>query len=209
MRPIQFTFTPAAADDDLIAASQTPGGAGKLTLVSSTVTLDVARPVVLTVASDESGKTFTVTGTDRNGAPQSESFAGPASGTQESAKAYKTITAISVSAGTAGAVKFGTGDTIWTAWIPVDTYLSANFSVKAIIPDGASMTVDGYSTLDNVLAEGFREEAANEDAITDLANKTDTALAHLATPITALRFKISDYESGSLTVQVLQEAEVY
>ena len=78
MRPIVVTVGPlAAASANNIALSQTPGGAGALTLNGSLVVggvaiLDVPRQVRITTTADETAKTFTIKGTDWAGSPISE-----------------------------------------------------------------------------------------------------------------------------------------
>lgn len=105
----------AAASANNIAQSQDPSGAGNLTLNGSAVsggvaTLDNARRVGITSASDDSALTFTITGTDRYGRAQTEIVTG-ASGTPstvaESKKDFLTVSNVAVS-GNSGAVTVGT-----------------------------------------------------------------------------------------------------
>ena len=62
----------AAADTDGVCASQTPGSATNMTINgaladSGSVTFDQPRNLTIASAGDDSGKTFTVTGTDETG----------------------------------------------------------------------------------------------------------------------------------------------
>ena len=115
-RPIVLTATLAAADDDGIAASQTPTGAGNLTLNGALVVSGVAvltgtgivRQVIITSAGNDTARTFTITGTDMDGTTISEALTGASGGIATSAKYYKTVTNIAVDAATAAAVKAGT-----------------------------------------------------------------------------------------------------
>lgn len=101
-----------------ICASQTPGGAVALTLNGTAVVggvayLPDAKPqrIYITSAADESGKTFTVVGTINppSGIPLAvtETITGANASTVSSAKVYNTITSITVSAGTTGAITVG------------------------------------------------------------------------------------------------------
>ena len=93
--------------DESVAASQTPGGAGSLTLTSGTVTLSPSQYVVINSVSDETSVTFTITGTDVNGNAQTETLAGPNAGYVVGIYKFSTITDISVDAATTGAVSVG------------------------------------------------------------------------------------------------------
>src|SRR5215472_14202469 len=90
-----------------LAGSQTPGGAGALTLTAGTgVTLgtiagttayilDVARSISVTTAGSESGVNLTITGWDWYLQPQTATLALPASATTvNSTKTFKAISAL-------------------------------------------------------------------------------------------------------------------
>jgi hypothetical protein len=117
-KPIQvFNLgAPDTADADGIATGQTTSGAADLTLdgtyaSNGTATLDVPRTVSITSGSDESGLTFTVTGTDEYGYDLSEDITGPNATTVNGAKAFKTVTNIAVDGAiTASDLTAGTAD---------------------------------------------------------------------------------------------------
>ena len=67
-------LTELGRESATVAASQTPGGAGSLTLTSGTVTLSPSQFVVIEGTGDESSVTFTITGTDINGDAQTETL---------------------------------------------------------------------------------------------------------------------------------------
>ena len=92
---------------DNVAASQTPSGAGNLTLTSTAVPLNPERYVYITTAADETARTFTVYGTDRNGTSVVEAIAGVDTETVSSTKKFAVVTRIAVDAATAGAVTVG------------------------------------------------------------------------------------------------------
>tara|TARA_R110001592_G_scaffold109278_1_gene304922 strand:+ start:302 stop:922 length:621 start_codon:yes stop_codon:yes gene_type:complete len=109
----------AAVDADGVSTSQTPSGAGNLTITGALAsggeaTLVPARNVTVTSGgSSETGKNFTITGTDVNGNAVSEVIAGPgSSATVSTTKIFKVVTQVYVDAATAGAVTVGSGTTV-------------------------------------------------------------------------------------------------
>lgn len=95
--PLQYrkTLTVSAANTTAVAAAQTLGDAGNMTLVSSPVTLPNGgqRPS-LTSTGNISGVTFTFTGTDRIGNAISKSMAGPNNNTVVLPATFATITQV-------------------------------------------------------------------------------------------------------------------
>jgi len=101
-----------AADADGIATSQTPSGAGNLTINGAkasggVATFNAARQVTITSAGDDQARTFTITGTDVNGDALTEAVAGADTAAATSTKHFLTVTQIAVDDATAGAVTAG------------------------------------------------------------------------------------------------------
>src|ERR1700677_2169878 len=123
MRPIIATVGPlAAASANNIALSQTPVGAGALTLNGSTVangiaTLDNSRRVLITTA--DTTTLFTVTGATPTGSVLSESFKVVA-GSSFSAQDFKTVNSITTNQATTAAVTVGTNGIASTPWVRTD-----------------------------------------------------------------------------------------
>jgi hypothetical protein len=69
-------------------------------------TFTAARLITIASASDDSGRTFTVTGTDVNGNAQTETIAGPAT-TVTGTLYFRTVTQVTVDDDTAGAITVG------------------------------------------------------------------------------------------------------
>lgn len=90
-----------------IATSQTPSGAGALTLVAATVAFPSPRYVYVTAAADETSKTFTITGLDANGYPAAETITGPNAKARSTTKQFSAVNGVTVSAATTGAVTVG------------------------------------------------------------------------------------------------------
>ena len=140
---VRYFQEPTAADTDGICASQTTSAAANMTLngaltatingnsvyapsVSGTAaTADGAwaRKIGITSDGNDSGITFTITGTDVNGKALSETVTGPNSttvySTMSTAANFKTVTKIATSAATTGNI------TVGTAAVAADVYCRA------------------------------------------------------------------------------------
>jgi hypothetical protein len=90
------TFQPQSASTTKIAAAQTLGGAGNMTLTGSAVNdgSNMASTVTLTSTGNISGVTFTVTGTDASGSAATEDITGPNNNTVTGSTAFLTVTQI-------------------------------------------------------------------------------------------------------------------
>lgn len=137
MHPIVTTVTLDAASANAIALSQSLAAAGALTLNGALVTngvatLDAPRRVGITSAGNDSGITWTVTGTARpeqGGVTFSETIAGANIGVAQTTQDFATVTSIVGSGATASTVTAGTTGTGSGAWVPWDTY-AVDFQVS-------------------------------------------------------------------------------
>lgn len=121
--PLTVNYVLATADADGIAQSQKPLAAGALTLNGALVsggvaTLDTQRRVVIGSDADDSGRTFTITGTNGAGNPITESLDGPtAADDVYTVLDYLTVTSVTIDAAAAGNLTVGTNGIGSTAWI--------------------------------------------------------------------------------------------
>ena len=154
MQPITVTAGPlATASANAICLSQTPAGAGAMTLngalvVSGVAVMDNPRRVLITPAGSESAKTFTITGTGANGNTVSEVIAGvnnPA--TAQSVLDYKTVTSITISAAAAGAITVGTSGVGGSKWVVFDAFAPNVISIQCNATTPINYTVQ--STLND------------------------------------------------------------
>jgi hypothetical protein len=148
MQPITVAAGPlAAASANNICLSQTPAAAGALTLdgalvVSGVAVMDNPRRVLITAASsNESAKTFTVTGIGANGNTVSEAITGPSSGTAQSVLDYKTVTLITISAAAAGAITVGTSGVGGSRWVSFDAFAPSFISLQCNVTGTINYTV--------------------------------------------------------------------
>lgn len=151
MRPITVTVGPlAAASANAICLSQTPV-AGPFTLNGALVTggvavLDKPRRVLFTCAANETGKTFTIVGTNWAGTVISEVVAGPVA-TVSSVLDYATITSIRISSNAAGAIQVGTSGVAGSKWIRLDEWALPQTSIQVDVTGTVNYTVQ--QTLDD------------------------------------------------------------
>lgn len=133
MRPKSVTLTLPTVSTTSIATAAAYGAAGNMTL-NGTTSFTNAVQAGLTSAGDLSALTFTITGTDEQGAAQTEAVTGPNAATVTSTKFFKTITSIAVSATTggvtvsAGPCNAATTGGLCSQWIPLDV-VPQNFAV--------------------------------------------------------------------------------
>jgi len=150
MRPIIVTVGPlAAASANNIATSQTPAGAGALTLNSSLVTggvaiLDTPRRILITTS--DTTETFTITGTTPTGTLLTESFL-VSGGSTYSALDYATVTSITISGAATGAVTVGTNSIASTPWVRLDEWANTQVAIQCNGTGTANYTVQ--STMDD------------------------------------------------------------
>lgn len=110
-------------------------------------TLDEARRVLFTFAGNETGKTLTITGTDRYGNPISEAVAGVNTATASTVQDFKTVTSISISAAAAGAIIVGTSGVAASDWVRFDDWTQNMLSIQADVSGSVNYTIQ--SSLDD------------------------------------------------------------
>ena len=204
---------PAAADTDGICASQTTSAAANLTLngalcitvngnsiyapalgsvLATTADGAWARKIGITSSGNDSGITFTVTGTDVDGKALSETITGPNAGTvyttNSTAANFKSVTKIATSGATTGNI------TVGTAAVAGDVYCRA----LGIIP--YQSTITGIKVW---VAEAFNAGTADPMEI----GKSDDQdyLADIATAVMRA-VTTTGNTGGAVTVDATQNA---
>lgn len=115
---IQSTFIEAAtADTDGISTAAAVGDGASLVIGGAlasggAVTFDQPRNITILSAGDDSGISFTVTGTDETATSATESITGANAGTATGSAYFTTITAIAAVGDPAGNVSAGSGTSI-------------------------------------------------------------------------------------------------
>lgn len=200
---IQISKTLATADDNGISLSQTPLAGGNLTINGAlasggVASLDTQRRVIITSAGDDSGRTFTVYGTDDGGHAISQAVTGANAGAATTTLDFKTVTRIAVDAATAGAVIAGTNGVGATPWINLDTLLNPfNLGIGAVVT--GTINFSAQFTYDNP-SDPFTATLPTAFAPTAWASKTATQEGAITIPARAMRLLVN---SGDGTVKLI------
>ena len=149
MRPIVITAGPLAAASAVgIAANQVVTGAANMTLTSSTVTLDVPRRVLITNVGNDTGITFTITGTTFWGVTISETVTGTSGSSVATTNDFATVTQIRTSGSTsASGASAGTNGVAGSSWVRSDEWSPSNISIQCTVSGTVNYTLQ--STLDD------------------------------------------------------------
>ena len=150
-RTLSLALVAAVANG--VSLSQTAAGAQNLTITGSlasggVATFDSPRRVGITSTGNDSGITFTVTGTDRTGRTITEVVTGANAGVASTVNDFATVTKITTSAATASTVTAGTtavGSTpVWVTdmWANPGSYTfvvtvtgAANYNIEGAVDD--------------------------------------------------------------------------
>jgi len=206
MRLKTFDLDPANASLTGFASNVT---GASFTLTASTSGDGLAHQVSIRndSATDHSGKTITLVGTDENGKAISDVVTGPGNGaTVESALYFLTLTSATPSA-TIGADTFDIGwvDEVAWPWIPLNW---RNPNVTGIIQTDVTGTID-YSVWEcfqNIL-DG---DTPIWRVITALSAKTaDVAASSPSAGATGLRLVVNSYTDGAEIQMYLNQPDFY
>lgn len=207
MNPVRNSVALAAADDDGVAQNQTPGAAGNLTLNGALVSggvgilhssLGVARAVLVTTASDESGKTLTIYGTNHHGEAISETMTGPNATTGSTSLHFRTVTRVAVSAAFTGNVKVGTSGVGSSSTTVMDIYaMPFNAAIGCTVSGTVNYTVQYTFDNPNVAT------ALNWNNHATIASKSAAFDGVITSPVTAVRTLINS-GTGTVTTNILQ-----
>lgn len=211
MRPIRVTQNPAAQSSTVIAGSQSPAGAGNLTLAAGATAIDSAiggRLIGITSGGNDAGITFTVTGLDQNGLAATEVITGAAGapGTAVSTLFYSSISQIHVSGASAGTVTVGTVNTTLSTSskvIPINHYARVAAEVSVQITGTINFTIK--ETFDPILSGNPTASAAVLVSPSAFASKTGNVNGQLDVGVTGVVVVINSYSTGAtLTANIIQ-----
>lgn len=204
--PIVTTVTIAAGNIALLAASQSLGvGGGALVLTGAT--LDAPRRIGIQSAGNDSGMTWTITGTSRpqqnGGGLLVETIAGSNGGTAQTTQDFATVTSIVGSAATASTVTAGTTNTASGPWVVWDSFQTPfNVSLQGNVLSGTP-TYEVDFTQDDVfglwLPSGILFPRAS--IFSGMAGVTANANAQITAPVRATRLSLTAAGSVQLTQQ--------
>lgn len=212
MRPVVVTVGPLAAPSaNAIALSQTPTGALTLNgaLVSGGVAyLTTPRRVLITTSADDTGKTFTIRGTNWAGDVISETLAGVDNTTTYSALDYLTVTSITISATAAGALTVGTNAIASSPWVRLDDW-SPNFvSLQCTVTGSPNYTVqtsmDDPNSPTNPVAPANMTWVSSTDS--NVVSATASKSSGFQYPPLWTRVLLNSGASSGVTMTVLQSS---
>jgi hypothetical protein len=200
MRPKEFDVD--IADASLTGfASNVTGAAFVLTANAATDGLAHQVSIRNDSATDHSGKTVTLVGTDADGHPLTEAVTGPGNGaTVESAGYFLTLTSATPSA-TIGADTFDIGwvDEVATKTIPLDWRSDSAAAVNVDVTGTINFTVQ--QAFDDIQRTGQTLVSAQQGAqwtdITAFASKTADTVGTSSLGATALRLIVNSHSSGA------------
>jgi flagellin len=150
--------------------SITPSGSGPSNVtigVASTVTNKNALVTITSAASNESGKTFTIVGTDMDGVALTETITGPtALATVTGRQIFKTIHSITPSANTTGAITVGTkaADSVIVSG-QLELVSSNSFTVIGEDGKGLFELTPGAATLDKLEGVNVKTRTSSINAL--------------------------------------------
>lgn len=189
------------ADESLTGFASNMTGAGPWTMTTTAPTDGLAHQVSIRndSATNHSGKTVALVGTDADGKAQTETVTGPGgSATVESTKYFKTLTTATPSA-TIGTDTFDFGwvDEVTSPTIYLDWRINA--ATKWVLDVTGTLNVDVQFAIQDI--EPLADQNAAfwlEPASTLLAETSDsTAIVEVAAGYTAARVQVNSYSSGA------------
>ncbi len=209
MKPKVKSYTIiAGADNNIVESVTLSAGGSQAFVMDGAIVASGVVPVqelgyiiLLTSAGDDSGITITVVGTDVDGAAQTEVITGPNATTGVGAKFFRSISTITASGDTAGAIEIGTPNTTLCALTP--TYALDTYSSNTSIDVNISGTIN-YDVL-----KCFQRPTAG-DALNfvagGLTGKTADDNTAYTGPTGGVRVKINSYtNTATLSVTYVQQ----
>lgn len=198
-----IAVSPTAVTANSVCASQTPGAGAILingTLATAGVaTLGAAQLIRLTSGGDDSGITFTFTGTDTEGRVQTETVAGTNASNTDTTKYFKTITGITSSGNPATTIVAG------NLIASVSNIIRPNVNVSPTAIGLGVVLVSGTST--------YKVQHSYQDARTahptvwfdnSAGAKTASSEATYSTPVSAIRVLVTASSSAVINANVVQ-----
>lgn len=194
--------------DQIISITASAGTAGAITVGHyGTATLDVARQVILTSGGNDTGVTFTLSGTDFNNQPISEPLTGVSGAAATSALSYKTVTSITASGAIATTITAGTNTVASSPWVRFDDY-AANAQVAIQCTPSATganftvqQTMDDPNDITRAITPAAMTWVNHPDSA--LVAATTTVMGNYAYPPLFTRVVLNS-GSGSVTMTVRQ-----
>lgn len=203
-----LTLALAAAAANNIAQSQSPG-AGVITLNGSTVVsgvaiLDVARRVIVTSGGNDTGITFTITGTDRYGRSQVETITGANAAAATTVRDFLTVSSVTHTGSVATTITVGTSAVGSTQPIIVDTIANPMAMGIACIVNSGSPTYSVEISNDDMSPSwDVNTTAPTWFAASGFNAQTTSQIGSVLFPFTMIRLT-NNSGAGSVSMKLTQ-----
>lgn len=196
-------LSPSAASATSVGASQSPGAGAILingSLASGGVaTLAAAQLITLVSGGNDTGITFTITGTDSDGRAQTESTVGASAGTKTSTKYFKTVSSITHTGSVATTLSMG------NAIDSVSNTIRPNLDTSPIAIGIGVTLVSGTATYK--VQHSYQDGRTSHPALwfdNTAGAKTASSEATYSAPVACIRLLLSASDSGVLSAAVVQ-----
>jgi hypothetical protein len=189
-----------------IVTSQALAGAGALTIdgtlsTGGVATLTPPQNVVITSGGNDSGITFTISGTDYGGSAISEVLTGGSGSAVTSLYLYATVTSIVASGAVATTVEAGVGGAVYSPWLIVGAQRNHyQWTQRTFIAAGDSATYNVEVTSDINLMNNTGGYA--DDIIDIISGETGNTTSYNTTPWEGIRLKVTS--GGPVTLRLLE-----
>lgn len=211
MRPRTLDIDPIDVDADGIAETQTPAASGVQSLTLNGALCDLGSAgefdiydagysdgiagvrIGITSAADESGRTFTITGTDDLDRSVVEAVTGVDTGVAESVAYFKTISGITTDDDTTGAITVGPVDEVVSRTIPLN-WRKDEFLIGLGIDVTGTIDYTVQHTFSTVYDISVTPKWFNHD---NLFSQTTDQDGNYIIPVHATRLVVNSYDSGA------------
>lgn len=212
MQPIVVSVGPlASASANNIATSQTVSGAGSVSLDGALVTdgvayLDTPRQVKISSAGNDTGITFTVTGTTFGNVSVSQTVTGTSGSSVSTTVDFATVTSITTSGSTsASGITVGTNGVAGSRWVRFDSWANNNTAIQCNVTGTANYTIqvtmdDPYSPTNPVAVTDVTWSNTND---ADAVGATSDVFSNFQFTPTFARVVLNS-GSGSVTTTFAQ-----
>lgn len=198
-----LVLTTSAAAVNSISASASPGAGAIVidgTLASGGVaTLAAAHLPTLVSGGNDTGITFTVTGTDSDGRSQTESIVGANAGTKTLTKYFKTVTSITHTGSVAGTLSVGHAiDSVSNTYRPTNNISPMAIGIGIVLSSGTATYKVQHSYQNGATSHPtlWFDNAAGA--------KTASSEATYSTPVSVIRILLSASASAVITSNLVQ-----
>jgi hypothetical protein len=161
--------------------------------------------VTITSAGDDTGVTFTITGTRPGGGTQTETVTGANIGAALSTLTFATVTSIAISGASAAAVEAGFTQSGYSDWYPMDIYTPNQVtSISATV--SGTVNYDIQYTNEDPFDRTITQTAVAHPATSGAFTGATTNQTHSSTTLMrAIRYKINS-GTGTIRLTITQQS---